>query len=105
MQLPLPTLNESERFAITRTRAADPDTSYNAAVSMRSAASVHCSLILNALKTMGPASASQLAARTGLTQVQIARRLPDLEREGKAKPTEQIRKTASGRTERVWGSR
>ena len=103
MQLPL-TLDANERFAITRTRAADPDTSYNAAVSMRSAASVHCSLILNALRTMGPASASQLAARTGLTQVQICRRTPVLEAAGLAMPTEQTRKTASGRTERVWMS-
>jgi predicted ArsR family transcriptional regulator len=53
---------------------------------------------------MGPASASQLAARTGLTQVQICRRTPVLEAAGLAMPTEQTRKTASGRTERVWMS-
>jgi predicted ArsR family transcriptional regulator len=51
-------------------------------------------MILNALWTMGPASASQLAGRTGLTQVQVARRLPELEAAGKARPTEQTRKTA-----------
>ena len=95
-------LTLDEVFAATRTRRRDPDTSFDAAKSMRQAASVHCALILNALKTMGPASASQLAARTGLTQVQIARRLPDLEKDGKARPTDQTRKTASGRQERVW---
>lgn len=103
MQLPL-TLDARESFAVTRTRAVDPDTSFDAAKSMREGSAVHCALILNALKTMGPASASQLAARTGLTQIQVARRLPDLEREGKAKPTEQTRKTASGRAERVWSA-
>ena len=97
-------LTLDEAFAATRTRRRDPDTSFDAAKSMREASSVHCALILNALRTMGPASASQLAARTGLTQVQICRRLPDLEAEGKAKATEQTRKTASGRTERVWMS-
>jgi predicted ArsR family transcriptional regulator len=92
-------LTLDEAFAATRTRRRDPDTSFDAAQSMRGPASVHCALILNALRTMGPASASQLAARTGLTQVQIARRLPEIP---EARPTEQTRKTASGRQERVW---
>lgn len=67
-----------------RARRSDPSTSHQAADGAAAFAGSHCSRILRALAS-GPATAHELADLTGLTVVQIDRRVPELEREGKAR--------------------
>ena len=66
-------------------RAHDPITSVMAAEHAGCFAGAHCARIVEALKTAGNATAHELQALTGLTVVQIDRRLPELLRNGKAK--------------------
>lgn len=65
-------------------RAHDPLTSVLAAEAASAFSGPHCERILTALGN-GPATAHELQARTGLTVVQIDRRLPELFRYGKAR--------------------
>jgi hypothetical protein len=80
---------------VTRARATDPSTSHEAAAKVDRFASGHYAQILEALAT--PGTIHELAARTKLNEVQIARRLPELHGAKKAKPTEEKRNGA-----RVW---
>lgn len=64
-------------------RAHDPITSVAAAEAASAFSGFHCDRILAALK-QGPGTAQELMDRTGLTVVQIDRRLPELFRNGKA---------------------
>ena len=68
-----------------RARATDPETSQQAAEGASAFAGSHSARILNALQAVASATAHELAQPTGLTVVQIDRRLPELEREGKAR--------------------
>jgi len=65
-------------------RAHDPITSVIAAEGACAFSGAHCGRILTALK-QGPATAHELTALTGLTVVQLDRRLPELFRNGKAR--------------------
>lgn len=67
-----------------RARATDPLTSHAAALRSERFAGSHCDRILAALNR-GPATAHELTDRTGLTVVQIDRRLPDLANAGRAR--------------------
>jgi hypothetical protein len=60
-----------------RARKRDPETSHAAAAKASRFSESHAGRIHVAL-TQGPATAHELAERTGLTVVQIDRRLPDL---------------------------
>ena len=62
-------------------RANDPLTSILAAERAPSFIGGHCDRILSALKR-GPATAHELQKLTGLTVVQIDRRLPELRQQG-----------------------
>lgn len=66
-------------------RRTDPITSHLAAARSAAFANTHCGRILAALK-QGVATAHRLSELTGLTVVQIDRRLPDLQDKGKARP-------------------
>ena len=68
-----------------RARKSDPVTSHTAARNADRFANGHKARIMEALKE-GPRSAKGLSAMTGLTVVQIDRRLPELERAGFAEP-------------------
>lgn len=68
-----------------RARKTDPSTSHTAAKNAERFAATHAGRIMEALKE-GPRTAAGLAAMTGLTVVQIDRRLPELEKAGKARP-------------------
>lgn len=68
-----------------RARKTDPSTSHEAASKAQRFASGHKARILEALKE-GPRSAHGLAAMTGLTVVQVDRRLPELRSAGLAEP-------------------
>ncbi|MDR0216166.1 MAG: hypothetical protein LBJ15_19525 [Comamonas sp.] len=65
-------------------RAHDPISSVLAAEGASAFSGPHCDRILQALAT-GPATPHELQAITGLTVVQIDRRLPELLRSGKAR--------------------
>lgn len=67
-----------------RVRRTDPATSKQAAVNAEKFASSHAGRILAALKKHGPKTAHELHT-TGLTVVQIDRRLPELSKLGLAK--------------------
>ena len=86
----------------SRARADDPDTSKAAALAAAEFAGDHRAKILGSLMTQGPATIYELAARTGLDHVAVARRLPELEERGVAMPTDATRKGPTGRACRVW---
>lgn len=67
-----------------RARRSDPATSKQAAVNADKFAGSHAGRILAALKAHGPKTAHELHT-TGLTVVQIDRRLPELSKLGLAK--------------------
>jgi predicted ArsR family transcriptional regulator len=87
-----------------RARRTDPTTSHEAAARVPEFGQAHQALILQALKRFGKAGAEQIAAATRLDAYQVRKRLAELREEGLAHPTGDTRKTASGRSERVWES-
>lgn len=68
-----------------RARKSDPVTSHKAARNAERFASTHAGRILAALKE-GPRTAKGIALMTGLTVVQVDRRLPELMRSELAEP-------------------
>lgn len=65
-------------------RARDPLTSISAAESAHAFSGAHCDRILAALK-QGAATPHEMQKATGLTVVQLDRRLPELSRNGKVR--------------------
>lgn len=63
-----------------RVRAHDPITSVEAAEESLKFSKTQAGRILGALRALGTAGADQLAEATGMTVVQVDRRLPDLKR-------------------------
>lgn len=61
----------------TRARTSDPETSHDAAAKARSFAQGHYHLICQALRH-GPQTIYEIADRTGLTHVQVARRTAEM---------------------------
>lgn len=91
-----------ELFAAMRPAAArvtDPATSHAAAAS--APVNEHQAAILKAL-AVGPAGASGVAARAGLTGVQVNRRIKELVASGHLVETGRLVKSAAGRAEREW---
>lgn len=66
-----------------RARKTDPSTSHTAARNAERFAATHAGRIMEALKE-GPRTAAGLAAMTGLSIVQVDRRLPELRTAGMA---------------------
>jgi predicted ArsR family transcriptional regulator len=89
-------------FAHTHARAEDPDVSHEAAARAVEFSGAHCDRILACLQTFGPQTKDEIADKTGLSPVQVDRRLPDLRKALKAFPTGDIRQSHAGRAERVW---
>lgn len=83
-------------------RASDPVTSFQAARAAREFASSQCDAIHAALMAHGPMSKDQIATRIRLDSVAVARRLADLQKQGRATPTGETRPSVSGRSERIW---
>jgi len=65
-----------------RARSHDPQTSQRAAAQAALFSGSHCDRIQAALED-APLSAKEISRATGLTVVQVDRRLPELERQGK----------------------
>ena len=83
-------------------RQTDPWTSHVAASRAREFAGGHIGTILACLQDHGPQTIDEIAKRTHLTSVQVARRTADMQRLKLAEPTGSTRLSASGRPERVW---
>lgn len=81
-------------------RRRDPQTSHDAAASMRG--SQQGEAVLAALRELGRAGATAIATRAGLTQIQVCRRLPELAKAGLARTVAGLTRTAAGRAERIW---
>lgn len=82
---------------IRRARASDPATSKAAARASHGLASEHRAAILRVMRTGGDWTASEIAERSGLTAVQVARRLAELRQDGAIRETVNTRPTPSGR--------
>ena len=72
----------AEAGAISRVRASDPLSSILAAESAGLFAGNHKQRIRAALKKLASATAHEISVATGLTVVQVDRRLPELKRDG-----------------------
>ena len=81
-------------------RRHDPATSHAAATSMTRAALDHHEVILGVL--WRPMTIYHIAMLTGLDHVQVARRMPELEQLGQARPTGETAAGPSGRECRIW---
>ena len=83
-----------------RARATDPQTSHAAALRVDEFSHVHFGLILGALR-QAPGTIYQIGARAGLSHVQVARRMPELEGLGHVVP-HGAAEGPTGRACRVW---
>lgn len=89
--------------AVSWVRRDDPSTSYGAASRAGALASAHQEAILVCLSMQTePIGATAIGSLTGLTQVQVCRRLPELLEDGRVRVCVGVAKTASGRAERLW---
>lgn len=88
--------------ALTHARRSDPETSKDAASRVREFAAGQCAEILTMLHKYGPLSPEQIAAKLAIDKVAVCRRLPDLQKASKARPTGLTVATIAGRRQRVW---
>lgn len=91
-------------LAKRRARSTDPQTSHEAAAAANELAQGHYALILGALGLHGAQTIYELADRTGLSAVQVARRLPEMAATAPAmaRRTTRTRPSPSGRGCTVW---
>ncbi len=88
-------------FDLPRARKRDPETSQVAASGVNEFYLDHFARILEALAK--PGTIYEIAERTGLTHVQVARRAPEMQAEGLIAPlSNETRLSPSGRACRVW---
>lgn len=87
---------------LVRARSTDPETSHLAAAAARELARQHSTLILMCLNRHGPLGKDGISRHTGIDGVAVCRRLPELERDGLARPTGNNVTSDSGRLEREW---
>ena len=85
-----------------RVRKTDPLTSFEAAESIKDIAPKHYDVILDCLRTHGALGKDGIAALTNLENMQVARRLHELQRMNLIKLTGKTVKSNSGRNEREW---
>ena len=88
--------------SFVRARIVDPLTSHMAAESVTNVAPVHMDVIYACLKRFGPLGKDGIAKQTGLTNSQIARRLPEMKKLGMIALTGKTVASNSGRQEREW---
>ena len=86
----------------TRARRDDPVTSHQAAARVAEFAHAHQAVIVGSLMSQGAGTIYEIAARTGLDHVQVARRMPELEALQVARPTAETKPSPKGRACRVW---
>jgi Ni,Fe-hydrogenase maturation factor len=85
-----------------RVRTTDPLTSFEAAEAIKPVASKHYLIILDCLQTHGALGKDGIASLTKLNNMQVARRLHEMERINLIRLTGKTVKSSSGRNEREW---
>ena len=96
-------MTQGDLFSTTHARRSDPKTSKAAASSMAHTASAQADILYWSMVRAGRGlTADELAMREKMTIEQVCRRLADLQKKGRAEPTEDTRTTRSGRAARVW---
>lgn len=85
-----------------RARNLDPITSWQAADKAKDLAKKHAALILKTLQKQGPLSKDGIAFFAILDGNQVARRLPEMQRDGLIGLTGKTVKSIAGRAEREW---
>lgn len=85
-------------------RKTDPETSHEAAESMRDTAESQRKKILDYLKAHCPMTADELDDFLGLRVTSAGRRLPELLRAGQVERLPETRATLSGRQAHLWGA-
>lgn len=85
-----------------RARRTDPETSKEAAARAVEFAHAHHAKIVGSLMTQGNGTIYEIAGRTGLDHVAVARRMKELEELQAVKRTEDRRAGPTGRTCTVW---
>lgn len=94
---------ERAEHAHLMARRSDPATSHAAARRAAALVSEHEGRILFALRFGGPGTSYDIAYRcVGMTQVQVARRMSELEASGKAKRTGATKQGPNSRACEVW---
>lgn len=83
-------------------RSSDPWTSHAAAQQALCFAENHRERIVQALQEHGPMGKDAIARVCNMDGVAVARRLPELAREGRVCPTGEVVPSATGRNERQW---
>lgn len=77
-----------EMFDMPRARRRDPETSKRAGINAATFASSHAGRILQALRQHGPSAPPKIEKHTGLSIVQIDRRLIEMQRAGLIRVTQ-----------------
>lgn len=86
-----------------RARRTDPATSHDAAARTRDFAGQHQQRVLEGLRSLGgKAGAEQIGQAIDMPAYAVRKRTAELERAGAIRDTGETRRTASGRSERVW---
>ena len=85
-----------------RVRKEDPETSHQAAESIKPVVNKHYKVILDCLEAHGALGKDGIARHSGLDPNQVARRLNELSNMGFIELTGRTVKSKSGRNEREW---
>jgi len=85
-----------------RARNIDPITSWQAAASAKDLAKAHAALILKTLMEQGPLGKDGIAFFAVMDGNQVARRLPEMQRDGLVGLTGKTVKSMAKRAEREW---
>jgi len=85
-----------------RVRKTDPETSFQAAESIKPVVNQHYQVILECLQTYGALGKDGIASLTNLDGNQVARRLNEMQKIGLIQLTGKTVKSDSGRSEREW---
>lgn len=83
-------------------RRTDPATSHEAASRVHEFAPSQHQQIIAILKANGPLTPEQIGDKMAIDAYAVRKRLPELERIGLATTTGEVKKTRSGRSQRVW---
>jgi predicted transcriptional regulator len=87
-----------------RVRTTDPETSFQAAESIKPVAERHFQVILECLQAHGALGKDGIASLTNLDGNQVARRLNEMQKIGLIHLTGKTVKSNSGRSEREWSA-
>ena len=96
------TIMDCVQAVLGRSRKSDPISSKLSAAQAQLFAESHADKILAALNEFGWMTASEIGFLAGLTNTQVCRRLPEMQREKLVARTGASRKGDNGKVEMVW---